>query len=250
MNGKETRFWLFLCVLWMVACVVILGMVNEAKAADPPAKWLIIGDGTASAVVEYNVVPPSTAAWPYLVGNLANIQPVLLPTGASSYVYFPAGAKLVVESIPAYGAAGVILVLGSNDFGTGQNIGAVQYAAYQLVQRIKALGVSKVVCVTPIRRWDDKTRRGPNPGQVSALGYTLVPVPLVTRATYSSAIANGCASAGAGVVLGYTAPLVLGFTHYTPAVQGTTMFQYLNQAGHQAFAQWFAALMKVRGYWQ
>lgn len=243
----DSKIWLFLVLLWIVSCVIIL---NKVEAAEPAPTWVVIGDGSATAVVESGIVPSVTAAWPFKVSELARIAPIVLPTAGSSYVYNPGRLRLIVESVPAYAPAGVILAVGMNDFGTGQNIGLVQYQATQVVLRLKALGVKNVVCLTPIRRWDDKTRRGPNPGQVSALGHTLIPVPLVNRLTYSAAIANGCAAGGAAVVVGYTAPLSLGFTHYTPVPQGTTTFQYLNQAGHSVVANWLAGVMKARGFWQ
>lgn len=241
-------------ILGVITGLIILAVLffasGGAEAANTTGpRWVIISDSVASAVLEPGVVPTADMSWPNRAQGLTPITTTLLSGGETGYVYNPNPARILVESVPALAPQGVILALGTNDFGTGQNIVTLQANVKAMVARLKALGVPKVICMTPIKRWDMKTRRGPNPGQVSAYGYTLVPVTGVNRLTYSGAIALACTAAGADVILGYGAPTVLGFTHYTPALAGTTIFQYLSTEGHRVVAEWMVNLMRIRGVW-
>lgn len=246
------RIWQALVVISVVAWVVILLLGNSAQASNGTGpRWVIIADSVASTVLEQGVVPTADGAWPNKVQILAPVSTTLLAGGATGYVYNPNPAKILVESVPALAPAGVILALGTNDFGTGQNISMLQANVKAMVARLKALGVKQVVCLTPIKRWDMRTRRGPNPGQVSALGHPLIPdLSAPARMTYSSAIASACGAAGGIAIYGYTAPTVVGYTHYTPPVVGTSIFLFLNTAGHAVVADWLVSAMRIRGLWQ
>lgn len=213
-------------------------------------QWVLIGDQVANGLLEPGVIPNATSLYSNKVSEHANVTVVNLSTN-SGYAHLPASSKLLIEAVPALQPEGVILALGSNDFGTGQNLTAVAAGVRAMVARLKELGIQKVVCLTPLNRYDWRTRRGPNPGQATAYGHTLYPIPSLPRATYYSTIANACAGAGAQVISGAGAiPVGSINSTYYGAPAGTTLYILLNTAGHARVAEWLAGRMKALGHWQ
>lgn len=240
---------IILVLIWLFAVGSLLAPKAEAGPNVNGPKWLLIGDSVSGVVWEPNIIPHANMIYPSLVQE-GRVTLHNLNVGASGYVYNQAASELAVQSAKAYGAIGAVLALGTNDFGTGQNIAAVQARAAYYVSLLKQQGIPRVVCLTPLPRYDWRVRRGPNPGQVSALGHPLIPdLSAPARMTYSSAIAVGCMSAGAAVIYGYAAPVAIGPVHFT-ALTGTTLWIFLSQAGHAAVAPWLTQQMQARGFWQ
>lgn len=247
-------FFLALVAVFLAVCA-LLGSRAEAAPNSIGPRWVLISDQVSSSVLDNNIIPTANALWSRRVSEEGRVTVDTIAVGNSGYVYNPTKARMAVEGIQAHETVGVILSLGTNDFGTGQVLSKVTLSAQAMVLRLRALGVQKVVCLTPLPRYDQQTRRGPNPGQMSALGHTLTPVLRVNRATYSSAIAFGCFSGGADVVMSYLSPLrndsgTINVGYFTSPLPGTTLYTILNSEGHRVFAQWLMGVMRQRGHWQ
>lgn len=126
-----------------------------------------------------------------------------------------------------FGAKGVVITLGTNDWETPGITTTAFHDQYKaVIEEAKANGL-EVVCVTPIWR-ADKDQYKPS----GSASYQLW--------IYQWIVSTVCLNNGAKVIDGAAAPLLP--QHFADGV-------HLNGAGHSVFAPWLIQQMQNLGYW-
>ena len=223
--------------------VFILAMLffTNVQAGE---RWVVLGDGTATAIQENAVVPHPDQRWTALVQTRTGHEIINLAGGAEGWAINQVVTITKAATLKALGFDKVILAYGTNDFGTGQNLGVVAAGIGRVVGALKAQGFT-VVCLTPIYRTDWQTRRGPNPGQQSARGNPLFTNPANPGVIgYANFMGGYCSFNGAQVIQGQQAPVRF------DQLGGWFFRMFLNIDGHDRMATFMTTQMRAKGHWQ
>lgn len=239
---KEYWHWLLIYILAFFLGVGIAAFSDKAAAAE---RWVILGDGVSTVVVENGqMADPATVA----ANRLQQVMgfPVENRPVGGSWALNPQLLKSAIASLAGTGTTGVILAFGVNDWSTGQNLQRMGFEIMSRIKELKALGIVRVVCLTPLHRSGEDKRHGPNPGQVTAYGNPLITNPGNPGVlSYSRWIASVCSANGAGTIDGH--PFHLPFAYYGNNPMNGQL--QLNGLGHEWLAQHIREQLQMKGYW-
>lgn len=203
----------------------------------PAPRWILLGDSIQSEVMPTGPATALTASQiPALAGVVCqNISSPGMRVGQGSQpgtgAYMNRAAIGLVSGL--FGAAGLIVTLGTNDYGTTDVTASEFSSDYQaLLQYAKTLVGANIVCISPIWR-NDQYGEGHPPTRADGT-YTLQ--------NYRTTIqANACA-AGVHYIDGLQSPL----TNH-PELYADGLHPNVN--GHAQFAPWLVTQMQALGFW-
>lgn len=219
----------------IILCILFLTIQACTHAdAAPQERWILLGDSLQSQVHE---VPGVTAQSRHLTANripqeinisIQNISTPGLTMANNGTLWNAHDNREFLHMLDGYfGAKGIIITLGTNDWSTPGITTGMFYDQYSaVVSKAKSLGMV-VVCVTPIWR-ADKDQYMPS----GSSSYQLW--------VYQWIAATACQNQGEPVIDGSTAPLAP--SHFTDGL-------HLNGAGHAVFSSWLIQQMQAIGYW-
>lgn len=202
--------------------------------AAPQERWILLGDSLQALVHEPAGVTPQARQLtanriPQLVNvNIQNISTPGLTMAHNGYVWNAYDNRNVLRLIDGYyGAKGIVITLGTNDWATPSITTAMFHDQYKaVIDEAKTHGLT-VVCVTPIWRADkDQYRPAGN------ASYQLW--------TFQWIATTVCQNNGAQVIDGSQAPLLP--SHFTDGI-------HLNGVGHGVFTAWLIQQMQALGHW-
>jgi lysophospholipase L1-like esterase len=207
--------------------------------ANAVERWFLLGDSIQSSVFSENgqSVGPACALTASQIPNLANvtIQNLSSPGFRMSQGELPGfGAcanrgGLIGGAIGLVPPAGIIIMLGTNDWGNYYVTGSAFTIDYpKVINYCKSMGM-KVVCVSPIWHFMQDTVL-----QHADAGYPL--------ANFRSWIQSMASAAGVGFIDGLSSPVSNCPEYFCDGV-------HMNEAGHDAFAPWLVMKMRCLGHW-
>lgn len=228
----------------IVAELALLAPATLAQVSPlQPERWILVGDSIQANIFEQTIEPQARN----LIANQIPLRANVIIHNVSAPGMRMTARKLPEFTLPgasgrlstleqisgAYGAAGVVITLGSNDWAQPDVEKAQLIEAYRVyVAHARKLGL-EVVCVGPIWRsdWDHAVRHPDG-------DYVL--------ADFSAAIRDACVSAEGSYIDGLEAPLA-NLRYYGDV---NPPIVHLNTKGHAVFADWLVAEMRKIGYWK
>lgn len=238
---NQRHFGIGLAVLSLILALYAL-FGSRVEAAE---RWAIVGDGTLVTIYEDRPYDLPDQLVPAQVQRLTNHTILNLAGSGTGWAYNTSVLALRLEASKALGLTGVIINVGQYDWVTGQNLTVIRTNLTNLIAGAKAAGL-KVVCLTPFYRNDWATRKGPNPGQVSARGNPLFTNPANPGVPgYANLMGAYCTNAGAEVIVGRNAPV--GLANLGP-LNSFTRYIFLRST-HDVVAPWLVDQMRARGHW-
>lgn len=220
-----------IAVLWMGSVLLLVGLSGRAQAQMISGeRWLLMGDSIQATVVEQAFEPSADSLAAAIVQREApvTVQNLSVP-GAGVYRDWES-QRSKGDSLKGYRAKGLIITLGTNDYGTGQDPSKVYMYYKYLVLQAREAGL-KVVCVTPIWRRGEATPK-------TETGYPL--------SEYRRQIKGACLGGGGQVIAGESAPLA-DLRYFG---DDSDVGLHLNTEGHKVFAKFLLCKMRELGYWK
>ena len=201
-------------------------------------RWMILGDSIQAAVYAA-AGQPAAAATCLTASQLPGLANVLIQNLSSPGMRITQGGepgtgayanKNVIGLVAGYaGATGLIITLGTNDWGNPPTTGSEFSSNYQdILQYAKGLGL-KLVCVSPIFRAEEVQARQHVDGMYS-LG------------NFRTTVEGNAALAGVSYINGGE---FTGYEHPEWYADGL----HLNAEGHRAFVMWLVGKMRALGFW-
>lgn len=240
---KESKFWLMVSLMWIIAAVATLATIEDAKAAE---RWVVVGDFRTQAIMDAGVPgDPTNSSWS-VIRRTVPVDIVNLASDAHGYAFRSEVTSAKIQIALGAGAKGVILNLGTYDWATNNTPDRMRQFMRLIIPQLKAKGLA-VVCLTPLYHPDERVLRGP----LSAKGYQLNYIPglpfSVQRPSYQALMAYECQLLGAQVISGRAAPIGLSDVS---APTGTLVKPYiLTTGGHAKLAIHLISNMQRLGHW-
>lgn len=218
---------------YLIALVLVA--FSAAVQAMPGERWIFDGDSIQSAV--FTAGTPDTRKLTALavpqtinisVQNVSSPGATMTPT-VPAYGWDAHTNRATLKKIDGYfGAKGVVIMLGTNDWGNPSiTTGAFHDAYKSYVQYAKAQGL-EVVCVAPLWRSDEASYL--SSGSAGTFQMWV----------YAWIIETVCGNEGVHYINGRNAPLLP--EHFHDGL-------HLNAAGHEVFTSWLITQMQMRGFW-
>jgi lysophospholipase L1-like esterase len=200
---------------------------------NPAPRWIMLTDSIQTEVMDTG---PATALTAMQLPGLVDIVPQLIGapglrmTDGGTPGFGAASNKNSIGMASGYShAAGILIMLGTNDWSNPGTTGAEFSTDYeQVVSYAQSLGLV-VVCVSPLWRADESA-----PIVHADSTYWL--------ANFRTTIQAVAGQAGAKFIDGTLAPCTSQPALYADGI-------HLNQAGHMAFAPWLVTQMQSLGFW-
>jgi hypothetical protein len=218
---------------YLIAALLGILTLGTASAA-PQERWILVGDSIQAQVFGSGGLSKDLTAnrIPQLLD--IHIQNLSSPGASMSGVLGFYNSRSILGQIDGYfGAKGVIITVGTNDWGrTSTSKLFADYKAY--VVYAKSLGL-EVVCVTPIWRSDELSYK-PVPGTTESWQL----------AAYRWTIEQACIQGGGNVIDGSLSPSTTLPLYYGDP---TAPYVHLNKDGHSVFTSWLIQRMNHLGFW-